>query len=63
MKLHQYSFSPEPELIETVDEIAKREFRSRSEMIVLLLRMAVKEKNRKRNVKKDHITGYATDTR
>ncbi len=56
----QYSFTSDKQLIDNVDEIANRESRTRSEMIDLLLRLAVKEKNRKRNGKKDnsqHNTG------
>lgn len=45
----QYTFTDEADFIEKeVDEIAKRENRTRSQMIALLLRLAVKEKNRKR---------------
>ena len=51
--MKQYTFSSEPEFIETeVDGIAKRERRSRSEIIDLLLRQAVKERNRKKWPKK-----------
>jgi metal-responsive CopG/Arc/MetJ family transcriptional regulator len=44
----QYTFSTEPEFIKEIDAIADRENRSRSEVIVLLLRQAIKERNRKR---------------
>jgi len=47
--MKQYTFSSEPEFIEgEVDKIAKKENRSRSEIIDTLLRKAVKEKNRKK---------------
>ena len=59
----QYTFTSDESLIKEVDEIANREIRSRSEMIDLLLRLAVKEKNRKRNGKKVHISDNTTDTR
>ena len=50
MKLNQYSFSSESELIEKIDEIQKREKRkSRSEVIVLLLESAIKERDRQKN--------------
>jgi metal-responsive CopG/Arc/MetJ family transcriptional regulator len=44
----QYSFSSEEQLINSVDEIAKREKRSRSEMIVILLESSIKERERNR---------------
>jgi metal-responsive CopG/Arc/MetJ family transcriptional regulator len=44
-------------LIEEIDEIANRDGRSRSGMIVLLLQQAVKERNRKRkNAKEIYIS-------
>lgn len=47
--MKQYTFSSEPEFIEgEIDKIAKKENRSRSEIIDTLLRKAVKEKNRKK---------------
>jgi metal-responsive CopG/Arc/MetJ family transcriptional regulator len=48
---------PEKELnlIESIDELANTEKRSRSTMILLLLQLAVKEKTRKRNAKKVHL--------
>jgi metal-responsive CopG/Arc/MetJ family transcriptional regulator len=50
--MKQYTFSSEPEFIEgEIDKIAERENRSRSEIIDLLLRRAIKERKRKRNVK------------
>lgn len=64
----QYSFSSEEDLIAKVDEVAKRESRSRSEMINLLLQAAIKERERNR-VKKQrakeelHTEDNPTDTR
>ena len=49
------------ELITSIDELADRDGRSRSGMIVLLLQQAVKERTRKRNAKKVHIQDNATD--
>lgn len=40
------------ELYNSIEEIAKRENRKFTPMIDLLLQLAVKEKNRKRNAKK-----------
>ena len=42
-------------LIEMIDDIADKENRSRSGMIILLLQQAVKERLRKRNGKKIYI--------
>lgn len=51
----QESFTPSDEnLIPDILEIADREHRSKSEMIDILLHLAVKEKNRKRHGKKVH---------
>ncbi len=45
----QYTFTSEKDFIEQeVDSIALKERRTRSEMIDLLLRQAVKERNRKK---------------
>ena len=49
------------ELITEVDELADKENRSRSGMIVLLLQAAVKERLRKRNGKKLHIQDNSAD--
>jgi metal-responsive CopG/Arc/MetJ family transcriptional regulator len=49
------------ELISEIDELANKDDRSRSGMIVLLLQQAVKERNRKRNAKKLHIQNQPTD--
>ncbi len=48
----QYTFSSEEQLIRQVDELAEKDNRSRSEMISILLQVAVKEKTRKRIAKK-----------
>jgi len=48
-------------LITEVDELADKENRSRSGMIVLLLQAAVKERLRKRNGKKLHIQDNSPD--
>lgn len=40
-------------LISEIDELADKESRSRSGMIVILLQAAVKERNRKRTKKKE----------
>lgn len=50
----QYTFSTEENVIKQVDELANKDLRSRSEMIAILLQLAVKEKTRKRNAKKDN---------
>jgi len=45
----QYTFTSDKDFIEkTIDEIAKKAKRTRSEMIDILLHYAVKEKNRKK---------------
>lgn len=49
------------ELITEVDELADKENRSRSGMIVLLLQAAVKERLRKRNGKKLHLQDNPAD--
>ncbi len=49
----QYTFSSIPEFIEEIDAIAKKERRSRSEIIDMLLRQAIKERNRKKVKKKE----------
>ena len=50
----QYTFTADISLISEIEVISKREKRSRSEMIEILLQLAVREKNRKRkNVQKD----------
>jgi len=49
------------ELITAIDELADKDDRSRSGMIVLLLQQAVKERLRKRNAKKLHIQDNPTD--
>ena len=46
--MKQYTFISEPEFIKEVDEMAEKENRSRSQMIDILLRLAVKERNRKK---------------
>lgn len=52
----QYTFTSDKEFIEkTIDEIAKKAKRTRSEMIDILLHYAVKEKLRKKKpAKEDH---------
>ena len=57
----QYTFSAEESLIKQVDELAIKDTRSRSEMIYILLQLAIKEKTRKRNAKKDHTEYSAGD--
>lgn len=42
------------ELASSIEEIAERENRKFTPMISILLQLAVKEKNRKRNAKKDN---------
>lgn len=55
----QYTFSTTENIIAQVDELANRDKRSRSVMIDILLQLAIKEKNRKRNAKKNN-TEYDT---
>ena len=55
-----WGYVPE-ELYNDIQEIADREFRKFNPMITLLLQLAVKEKNRKRNGKKVHTERNATD--
>lgn len=58
----QYSFTSTKELVEDeIQKIADREGRSRSDMINILLQLAVKEKTRKRNAKKVYIERNASD--
>ena len=58
----QYTFTSTALFIEgEVEAIRQRENRTRSEMIDILLRRAVKEINRKRNGKKVHIPNNPTD--
>lgn len=49
------------ELFLEIEEIAERENRKFTPMITLLLQLAVKEKNRKRNGKKVHISDHSTN--
>jgi metal-responsive CopG/Arc/MetJ family transcriptional regulator len=56
----QYTFSSEELLIRQVDNLASDDDRSRSEMIVILLRYAIKEKTRKHG-KKVHIKHNASN--
>lgn len=49
------------DLISTIDELADKDDRSRSGMIVLLLQQAVKERLRKRNAKKVHFQDNSTN--
>ena len=51
--MKQYTFLSEEDFIEEIDDMAKKESRSRSVMINLLLHQAVKERNRKRKNGKD----------
>lgn len=55
-----WGYVPE-ELYNDIQEIADREFRKLNPMITLLLQLAVKEKNRKRNGKKVHTGRNTTD--
>lgn len=55
-----WGYVPE-ELYNDIQEIADREFRKFNPMITLLLQLAVKEKNRKRNGKKVHTRRNTTD--
>lgn len=55
-----WSYIPD-ELHSEIEEIAKRESRKLNAMITLLLQLAVKEKNRKRNGKKVHTERNTTD--
>ena len=58
----QYTFTSTKLFIEgEVEAIRQRENRTRSEMIDILLRQAVKERYRKRNAKKVHIQDNATN--
>lgn len=50
------------ELIETIDEMASKDDRSRSGMIVLLLHQAVKEKLRRRNARQNNTTDNSADS-
>lgn len=55
----QYTFTSEQQFIEVeLQEICDREKRSRSEMIDILLRRAVKEIQRKRNAKQKNSTEH-----
>lgn len=59
----QYTFTSDEDFIRNeVDEIAKREKRTRSEMIDILLRQATKERNRKRK-KVEHENNSIGNTR
>jgi len=49
------------ELYSDIEELCKRENRKIAPMITMLLQLAVKEKTRKRNAKKIHISDHATD--
>lgn len=58
----QYTFTSTALFIEgEVEAIRQRENRTRSEMIDILLRQAVKERLRKRNGKKLHIQDNSAD--
>lgn len=63
MRKKQEHFTPSNEnLIPSIIEIAKRERRSLSEMIDILLHQAVKERNRKR-AKKDNTSDNTSNPR
>ncbi len=52
----QYTFTSTVEFVEgEIEAIRQKENRTRSEMIDILLRQAVKERLRKRNAKKVHL--------
>jgi hypothetical protein len=55
MRNPQLSATVEPELFRQVEELAKKDNRSLSEMVSLLLQYAVKEKTRKRKGAKQGI--------
>jgi hypothetical protein len=56
----QYTFTSTAEFIEgEIESLRQKENRTRSEMIDILLRRAVKEINRKKNGKKVHIQDNA----
>lgn len=58
----QYTFTSTALFIEgEVEAIRQREDRTRSEMIDILLRQAVKERLRRRNAKKVHLQDNTTD--
>ena len=46
----QYAFSSDTDLINQIDLIAQKENRSRSEMIGILLKNAIREKNRRKKI-------------
>jgi hypothetical protein len=52
-KKKQLSASVEPDLYDEVDEMAKKEERSLSEMTAILIKNAVKERKRKRKNAKE----------
>ena len=51
------------ELIATIDEMADKDDRSRSGIIVLLLQQAVKERLRRRNARQNNTTDNSADPR
>ena len=50
------------DLYSEIEEIGKKENRKIAPMITLLLQLAVKEKTRKRNAKKVHISDHTTNS-
>lgn len=58
---YNFSLRMPTELGETISEIAKKDKRPMNTTIVLLLEYALKEKSRKRNGKKVHISNNTTD--
>lgn len=58
----QYTFTSTKLFIEgEIEAIRQKENRTRSEMIDILLRQAVKERLRRRNAKKVHLQDNTTD--
>ncbi len=51
------------ELYQGIAEIAERESRKFAPMVTILLQQSVKERNRKRNAKKVHISDHTTNPR
>jgi len=58
----QYTFTSTKLFVEEeIEAIRQKENRTRSEMIDILLRQAVKERLRRRNAKKVHLQNNTTD--